>query len=73
MRCSCCNRALNDYESTLKSAQTNEYLDTCMKCLKDLDIATIGRSDLSPFAEDDEENEFEFEDEDDGIFNQKLV
>lgn len=55
MRCYCCQRALNDYESTLKSAVTGEYLDTCNKCLKDLNIKTIGREDLSAYeyAEDD--------------------
>lgn len=41
MRCYCCNRVLNDYESTLRSAQTGEYLDTCVKCLRDLEIKTL--------------------------------
>ena len=41
MRCYCCNSALSDYESTLRSATTNEFLDTCRKCLKDLDINVI--------------------------------
>jgi len=47
MRCVCCNRNLSDYESTLRHAETNEFLDTCMKCLKDLPIPTKGRSDLN--------------------------
>jgi hypothetical protein len=38
MRCIACNRNLNDYESTAKSASTGEYLDTCRKCLSGLDI-----------------------------------
>ena len=41
MRCSCCNRNLSDYESTLRSANTGDYLDTCIKCLRDLDIPTL--------------------------------
>lgn len=41
MRCSCCNRNLSDYESTLRSASTGEYLDTCRVCLKDLNIKTM--------------------------------
>jgi hypothetical protein len=38
MRCIACNKNLNDYESTAKSATTGEYLDTCRKCLSGLDI-----------------------------------
>lgn len=57
MRCYCCSRALNDYESTLKSKESGEYLDTCMKCLDGLDIETIGRDDLSMY--DDSGEEFE--------------
>jgi len=41
MRCSCCNKNLSDYESTLKSATTGDYLDTCKKCLQDLNIPTL--------------------------------
>ena len=41
MRCCCCNANLSDYESTLKSATTGDYLDMCRKCLKDLDIPTL--------------------------------
>lgn len=46
MRCICCNRNLNDYESTIKSASTGEYLDTCLKCLDGLGIQYVGRADL---------------------------
>lgn len=49
MRCSCCNRALNDYESTLRHAETLEFLDTCMSCLDGLNIPTTGREDLNQF------------------------
>ncbi len=66
MRCSCCNKALNDYESTLKSAQTNEYLDTCMDCLQDLEIETVGRSDLNWFEETpDDDEDYLIDDRDD--------
>jgi len=51
MRCDCCQRNLNDYESTLKSATTGEYLNTCGKCLDGLNIETIGRQDLNPNEE----------------------
>ena len=48
MKCSCCNRFLNDYESTLKHAETKEYLDTCTRCLDGLHIPVDGRDDLNP-------------------------
>lgn len=38
MRCTCCNKNLNDFESTLKHGITGNYLDTCRKCLKGLGI-----------------------------------
>jgi hypothetical protein len=64
MRCQCCNCALNDYESTLKSVQTGDYLDTCMKCLDGLDIDTIGREDLSAYEEAEGENLWSEEEDD---------
>ena len=36
MRCSCCNKRLSDYETTLKHGVTGEYLDTCLDCLSDI-------------------------------------
>ena len=36
MRCTCCNKRLSDYETTLKHAVTSEYLDTCLDCLSDI-------------------------------------
>jgi len=46
MRCRCCDKNLSDYESTIKSSITNEYLDTCISCLKVIDIHYVGRPDL---------------------------
>jgi len=63
MRCSCCNKALNNYESTLKSATTGEYMDTCMDCLDGLDIETVGREDLNWFEEAEGNDEVEDDDE----------
>lgn len=51
MRCECCNKNLSDYESTLRRADTGEFVDICLKCLEDIPIDTIGRKDLSPFEE----------------------
>lgn len=50
MRCECCNRNLNDYESTLKNAE-GDYLNCCNKCLKGLGIHKMGRDDLEKNAE----------------------
>ena len=64
MRCSCCGKALNDYESTLKSASNLEYLDTCLKCLDGLGIETVGRDDLSAGEETVDDDELQFVEED---------
>jgi len=34
--CVCCDKNLNDLESTLKNGFTNEFLDTCLPCLKEI-------------------------------------
>ena len=65
MRCTCCNRALNDYESTLRHAETREFLDTCMKCLDGLNVPFLGREDLGKFDYSPEEEEG-YEDQCDG-------
>lgn len=68
MRCQCCNRNLSDFESTLKSATTGQYLDICNKCLKDLDIQVIGnnKADTSvPLDDDDDLFEEGYEELDD--------
>ena len=46
MRCRCCDANLSDYESTLRSITTNEYLDTCQKCIREIGIKVIDRPDL---------------------------
>ena len=50
MRCTCCNKNLSDYETTLKHAVTGAYLDTCLNCLSEIAYQTPmpvkGRHDL---------------------------
>lgn len=50
MRCSCCDKKLTEYESTLKHAETGHFLDTCLDCLsdisKDTPMPVKGRKDL---------------------------
>lgn len=57
MHCSCCDKLLTDYESTLKHAVSGEYLDTCTKCLDGLGIPTRGRPDLKTKKKEDEQDE----------------
>lgn len=68
MRCDCCNRNLNDYESTLRAENSGEYLNTCLKCLKGLNIKAIARGDLDADEEADDEYEYltelDYDDED---------
>lgn len=64
MRCDCCNKNLSDYEATLRHAVTNEFMNTCNKCLEGLDIPVRGRPDLNPFESIEDEVEDSFIDED---------
>lgn len=60
MRCQCCDRNLNDYESTRKHAETGDYLDICNTCLNDIpNIPVEVRNDLSPFDETEEDWEWD--------------
>jgi len=58
MRCTSCNKNLNDSESTRRVASTGEFLDMCNKCYADIaqDVPTISRPDLNPYEqiEDDD-------------------
>ena len=67
MRCTCCNHNLNDYESTLKSLTSGNFLDTCCSCLKDLGIEVVGNGEFLREEEvvDEEEDLFEEEFEED--------
>ena len=52
MRCTCCNKRLSDYETTLKHGETGQYLDTCLDCLSeiahDVPMPVKARKDLIP-------------------------
>ena len=68
MRCQACNKALNDFESTRKSATTGEYVDLCNHCFHDVenDIETVVREDLRDECDDDV---LELDDLEGDIFN----
>ncbi len=61
MRCYCCQRLLNDFESTRKSKTTGEYLDMCNACVGSVQdqLETIDRTDLSEGDVPDEEIMFD--------------
>jgi hypothetical protein len=48
VRCLACNKILNDFEATRKSATTGEYVDLCNHCFHDVeyDIESLEREDL---------------------------
>lgn len=64
MRCLACNKNLNDFESTRKSATTGEYVDLCNHCFHNVeqDLETLVREDLrdeESYDEDLELNDLE--------------
>lgn len=67
MRCSCCNKRLSDYETTLKHGVTGAYLDTCLDCLSeiahDVPMPVKARKDLIPDMDIDREVDELSEDE----------
>lgn len=65
MRCQCCDKNLNDYESTRKSVSTGEYLDMCNKCYSTVsdDLLSEVRYDLYDGNEDDEYDEGDYDEE----------
>jgi hypothetical protein len=58
MRCVCCNKNLNDYESTRKHAITGAYLDLCNGCFNEVstmaDVPVWTREDLANCGDIDE-------------------
>ena len=62
MRCTCCNKNLSDYESVLKHPITNEYLDTCNKCLQDIPIVPVEPMNMVDDVGYDETDDVEWAD-----------
>jgi len=61
MRCLACNKALNDFESTRKSATTGEYVDLCNHCFHNVeqDIESVVREDLRNEESYEDDNELD--------------
>lgn len=56
MHCIACDKTLNDYESTRRHALTNQFLDLCNRCMKDMpNIPTKDRPDLVKEADFDDD------------------
>ena len=69
MRCLACNKILNDFEATRKSATTGKYVDLCNHCFHNVeqDIESVVREDLRD--EDSFDDEQEFDDLEGDLFN----
>tara|TARA_R110000868_G_scaffold346893_1_gene607986 strand:+ start:369 stop:554 length:186 start_codon:yes stop_codon:yes gene_type:complete len=54
MRCIACDKSLNDFESTRKSAETNDYIDLCNSCYREVqqEILVDEREDLRDGTEE---------------------
>jgi hypothetical protein len=65
MRCYCCDKNLNDFESTRKSVSSGEYLDMCNKCYSTVsdDLLSEVRYDLYDGNEEDEYDEGDYDEE----------
>ena len=57
MRCRSCNEALTDYETTIRSVYTRDYLSMCRQCLKSIktDLVAVGNVSLMSEADEVEE------------------
>jgi hypothetical protein len=56
-----CNKNLNDFESTRKSATTGEYVDLCNHCFHNVeqDIESVVREDLRDEESYEDDNELD--------------
>ena len=55
MRCRACNELLSDYESTLRSIVTRDYIGLCKVCLGSIktDVLAVGNTSLMGDDDDD--------------------
>jgi len=69
VRCLACNKALNDFEATRKSATTGIFVDLCNHCYHDVeyDISSLEREDLR--ETNDVEDEVELDDLEGDLLN----
>ena len=53
MRCLSCDKILNDYESTRKSAVTGEYIDLCNHCYSTIKDQVYSKERIDLLTESD--------------------
>ena len=53
MRCLSCDKILNDYESTRKSAVTGEYIDLCNHCYSTIKDQVYSKERVDLLTESD--------------------
>ncbi len=64
MRCRACNDVMTDYESTVRSIHTREYIGLCKHCLNTVSDQVIGVGNISLMTEMDDIGESLGTDED---------
>lgn len=54
MRCLSCNKVLTEYETSVRSAESNKFIDMCLDCLSHVedDVAYYGNVGLIHDYED---------------------
>lgn len=53
MRCRACDTMLSDYESSIRSVESNEFIDMCVGCMQQGgDTNVIGNTSLKHEAEE---------------------
>lgn len=57
MRCFACDSELSDYEATLKSSCTGQYLDLCFTCIAIAEISAVPASKYIKSTLEEEEND----------------
>ena len=58
MRCKACNEVLSDYDSTVRSVFTREYIGLCKHCLTSIknEVVAVGNINLMTELDDTDEN-----------------
>ena len=46
MKCHACDKILSDYETSLRSATTDTYMDMCLGCIDTVDLNVWGNMDI---------------------------
>ena len=54
MRCRACNEVLSDYENTIRSIYTREYIGLCKYCLDSVKSEVVGVGNISLMSELDD-------------------